>query len=184
MPSLYPDWKSQKHLADARPPWGVSDVRARQMIGQGSGMSAMSARAREVAGAILARASIDATTLDFGIAADRIVPLLGKALVPWIGAAGHGALLERALNDAAQKHPLLQRQRLSDGLLVDAQPGGPQGDGEVAAAMLALLGTYIDRLGRVVGTEMALLLTEQAFARVGQRVTIAELAATRKGEKP
>lgn len=144
-----------------------------------------SAQAQEVARAILARAPPGATSqLDVGLAADRIAQVLGAVLARWIGAAGHGALLERALRDAVTEHPLLQGLRLDDDRIVDDAPDGPPGDaGSVTEAMIVLLGAYLDRLGRVVGTEMAARLTAQAFAGTqGEVLPAGPLAASDKGE--
>jgi hypothetical protein len=148
-------------------------------------MSATREQARETARAILAHGLPDpATEHDVALAVDRVTQQLGEIMVRWIGAAGHVALLQRALAEAAGEFPLLQGLRLDHGKMVDdATDGLHTAPHAVAESMVALLGGYIDLLGRVVGVQMATRLTEQAFPQAEEQPSSeGPLADHRKGE--
>lgn len=90
----------------------------------------------------------------------RVGPVMGR----WIGTVAHGALLERALGEAAQRQPLLRHLRVDAGHIVDSGADPLPGDASTATeATATFLGTYIDLLGRVVGLDVAMRLMEQAL---------------------
>jgi hypothetical protein len=88
--------------------------------------------------------------------AEHVTAEVQRRLVRWIGSDGYHLVLQRALAQARGSHPAL------DGLTCDgghvrgiAEAVQTHGGAEVADGVGVLLATLIDRLGQVVGAEMA-----------------------------
>lgn len=100
-------------------------------------------------------------------AADRVCGQLRAGLTRWVGSEGYRALLDRALGLAEPDHPALRSLRCHEG---DGWPAAEAARSysaaQVSAAMVALVATLIDLLGRIIGEEMAVHLVEQTATPV------------------
>lgn len=126
-------------------------------------MSSISADARDVARRLWARAASDAEAPDeIAVAAIRVYSQLNNGLGRWIGVGGYRALLDRAFLLVRGQHPALDAISLVEGDEArTAAAVRAHGAGEVVAALVALLATLVELLGRIIGTEMAVRLVEQ-----------------------
>lgn len=98
--------------------------------------------------------------LDIDAATDRVLTDLERALRRWVGAEGYAALLNRAVAITLPHHPALAH--IEDLSVSTVTPGGLTATAEqVSAAVIALLATVLDLLGRIVGNEMAMRLVDQ-----------------------
>lgn len=110
-----------------------------------------------------------------GAATARVCTQLREGLSRWVGSQGYRVLLARALELAAAEHVVLRSVPCDDGDQEAAMAAArAQGAAELAAGMVALIGTMAELLGRIVGEEMAVQLIEQA----------ATLGSRRKSPKP
>ncbi len=128
-------------------------------------MTQTSAAATEVARGLWVRHSVDVGAPEEVTAeAERICAQLQTGLARWVGSAGYRTLFHRAVELARPEHPALARLSCdgSDGEIAAAVRA--HGAAEVTAAIVALVVTMIDLLGRIVGEEMAVELVKQTEA--------------------
>jgi hypothetical protein len=105
---------------------------------------------------------------DLGAAAEAISARLRTVLVRWIGTDACHTLMQRALDDVKPTHPALIGARCDPGcVVVLATDGAVHQPGAVRDGFIALVEALGDRLGRVVGEEMAWRLVEQAEPPLG-----------------
>lgn len=98
---------------------------------------------------------------EVALAADRMCAQLRAGLGRWIGDAGYRSLFERALRVTRTDHPALAQLSFDAGdQVATSAEVRAHGTREVAAGMVALVGTVIQLLGRIIGEEMALRLVE------------------------
>lgn len=104
----------------------------------------------------------DAKTPDeVAVAADRMCVQLRAGLGRWIGDAGYRSLFERALRVTRTDHPALANLTFDAGdQVATSAEVREHGTPEIAAGMIALVGTVIQLLGRIIGEQMALRLVE------------------------
>lgn len=96
---------------------------------------------------------------------ERVCADLRTGISRWIGGAGYGVLLERALTEARKSHPVLVGLScLGDHDEATVSAARAHGRDKVQLGFIALVDAMIERLGRVVGNEMAVRLVEQAWA--------------------
>jgi hypothetical protein len=99
---------------------------------------------------------------EVGAATIRVCTQLRTGLTRWVGAEGYRALLERALELAAEAHPALRNVPCDDGDQEAATAAArAHGAAEVATGVVALVGTVTELLGRIIGEDMAVQLMEQ-----------------------
>jgi hypothetical protein len=92
-------------------------------------------------------------------AADAVLTELDAGLRRWIGAEGYAALLKRAIVLTLPQHPALHH--IPDLAIESASNNGAvYRANDVALAMIALISTMMDLLGRIIGPEMAARLVE------------------------
>ena len=107
--------------------------------------------------------------------AERLCAQLRDGLTRWVGAHGYRVVLDRALGLTRPEHPALRELScLGDDLPATTGAVQEHGAGEMAAAMVALIATMIDVLGRAVGEEMAVRLVEQTGTPSPRGVVSAE----------
>jgi hypothetical protein len=88
--------------------------------------------------------------------AELVTGEVQRRLVRWIGSEGYHMLLDRALAQAREAHPALVALTCEQGHVRGvAKAVHAYGGAEVADGVGVLLATLIDRLGQVVGPEMA-----------------------------
>jgi hypothetical protein len=94
--------------------------------------------------------------------ADRLCAQLREGLTRWVGAHGYRVVLDRALGLTQAEHQALRSLScLGDDESATTNAVRAHGAGAVAAAMVALIATMIDVLGRAVGEDMAVRFVEQ-----------------------
>lgn len=94
--------------------------------------------------------------------AERVCVQLRDGLTRWVGAHGYRVVLDRALGLTQAEHPVLRGLScLGEDESAVTNAVRAHGAGAIAAAMVALIATMIDVLGRAVGEEMAVRLVEQ-----------------------
>lgn len=102
--------------------------------------------------------------------AHRVTGEVRRRLVRWIGSEGYQLLLQRALVQTRIGYPVLAGVTCDGGELRGLPETLQAHDvPEVATGLEALLATLIDRLGRVVGPELAERLVAPAPATEGVR---------------
>jgi hypothetical protein len=129
-------------------------------------MTQTSATATEVARGLWVRDAVDVGAPEEVTAeAERICAQLQTGLARWVGSAGYRMLVGRALELARPEHPALGKISFNgnDGEKIAAAVRA-HGAAEVTAAIVALVVTMIDLLGRIVGEEMAVELVKQTEA--------------------
>lgn len=93
---------------------------------------------------------------------ERLCGQLRDGLTRWVGAHGYRVVLDRALGLTQAEHPALRDLScLGDDASATTGAVRAHGAGAMAAAMVALIATMIEVLGRAVGEEMAVHLVEQ-----------------------
>ncbi len=96
---------------------------------------------------------------------ERVCVDLRMGISRWIGSAGYGVLLEGALVDVRKSHPVLIGLSClgdhAEASIAAVRVSGPE---RMQQGFVALVDAMIERLGRVVGTEMAVRLVEHAWA--------------------
>jgi hypothetical protein len=98
---------------------------------------------------------------EVGQATQHVCDELRAGLSRWVGAEGYRALLDRALQLSAPEHPVLRSFSCHDGdALAAAAAARAHGAAELATAVVALVTTLTDLLGRIIGEEMAVQLVE------------------------
>lgn len=110
------------------------------------------------------------TAAELAADAERVTGEVRGRLVRWVGSEGYHLLLQRALAQVRGLHPVLDGVTCDQGHL----RGIPEALEahhlpEVAKALEALLATLIDRLGRVIGAELAERLVSPAMGTEGVR---------------
>ena len=102
---------------------------------------------------------------DVAAAAGHTLAQLEAGLSRWIGAEGYRALMRRALDEERPAHSALAELHCdgADGPAIEAAVRA-LGVPRVRDGLVALLGSLIELLGRVIGEEMATQLVEQAGA--------------------
>ena len=102
---------------------------------------------------------------EVGAATQRVCDELRAGLSRWVGAEGYRALLDRALRMSSQEHPVLGSFSCHDGdALAAAAAARAHGAVRLASAMVDLVATLTELLGRIIGEEMAMQLVEQTGA--------------------
>ena len=100
---------------------------------------------------------------NLGVAAEVISARLRIVLVRWLGPDASHALIQWALDDVKPAHPVLSGARCEAGCVVGLAADGTLHDpGAMTDGFTALVVALGDRLGRVVGEEMAWRLVEQS----------------------
>jgi hypothetical protein len=98
--------------------------------------------------------------------AERVTGEVQRRLVRWIGSDGYHLLLGRALAQAREAYPALGALTCEQGHVRGvAEAVQAHGGAQVADGVGVLLATLIDRLGQVVGAEMAERLVDPAPER-------------------
>lgn len=88
--------------------------------------------------------------------AERVAGEVQRRLIRWIGSEGYHLLLQRALVQAREMHPSLAALTCDRGHVRGiAEAVEAHGEARVADGVGVLLAMLIDRLGQVVGAEMA-----------------------------
>ena len=141
-------------------------------------MTGPSATASDRARRLWSEASAGAVSAgDLAAAAERLCSGLQSGLVRWIGSDGFQGLLERALALSRPGHPWLAHLRWGPaGASAPRPDGSGHGPGDIADAMVALIGTLVHLLGRITGEEMAARLVENAWT-TGARAPLADDSA-------
>jgi hypothetical protein len=122
------------------------------------------------------------TDQDVSAAATRMCTELRTGLSRWVGAMGYRALIDRALLVAGAEHPALGGLPChGEAEPVTTPAARPCSSAEVAAAMVALVATLTELLGRIVGEEMAVRLVEQTGAPSPRGVVSTEPKGDRNG---
>ena len=134
-------------------------------------MTRPSAAATRAARRLWARDAADpGTPGEVAADAERVTGDVRTRLIVWIGSEGYHLLLQRALAQAGDAQPALHALS-SDHGHVRGIPEAVRthGPAKVADGIGAMLAALIDRLGRVVGAEMAERLVEPARGTEGVR---------------
>ncbi|MEO8199132.1 MAG: hypothetical protein ABI679_01300 [Gemmatimonadota bacterium] len=101
---------------------------------------------------------------------ERVSGYLRIGISRWIGADGYRILMERALAEAEVNHPFLASlHSLGTHSNGTADVVRRKGAAEVEQGFVTLVGLMVDRLGRVVGDEMAGRLVEQSWSDMSRR---------------
>ena len=88
---------------------------------------------------------------------------LRAGLSRWVGLEGYRVLLLRALDLARAEHPVLTQLSCNGNEEQEiAAAVRAHGAAEVRSAMMALIATLIDLLGRIIGEDIAVELVKQA----------------------
>lgn len=96
---------------------------------------------------------------------ERVSGYLKVGISRWIGAEGYRILLDRALLETRMRHPVLAELRCNgDNDVGTIEAARVYGTPQVEEAFVALVGLMVDRLGRVLGDEMARRLVEQSWS--------------------
>jgi hypothetical protein len=129
-------------------------------------MAQGSSTATEVARGFWARDVVDVSAPEEVTAeAERICAQLQTGLARWVGSAGYRMLVGRALELARAEHPALGKISFNGNDREEiAAAVRAHGAAEVTAAIVALVVTMIDLLGRIVGEEMAVELVKRTEA--------------------
>lgn len=94
-------------------------------------------------------------------AADRLCLELHNGLSRWIGIDGYRSLQDRALREVLADHPALAELSFAGSdTAATLRAVQAYGKEEVAEGMVALVGSVLELLGRIIGVEMALRLVE------------------------
>ena len=103
-----------------------------------------------------------ASAEEVGAATQRVCDELRAGLSRWVGAEGYRALLDRALVLSVTAHPVLGSISCHDGdALAASAAARTHGAAELATAVVALVTTLTELLGRIIGEEMAVQLVER-----------------------
>ena len=119
-----------------------------------------------VAHRLWVRSTRDAhTAADVAQAAERLCADLRRGVMPWTGSERYQALLNRAVRDAAVRHPRLGGLLLDQRQLVSRCPTGVDAHrfdaAEVEAVTKAVVTAAIDAVGVMLGEMLAVRMIDQ-----------------------
>jgi hypothetical protein len=127
-------------------------------------MTRATGAANQVARQLWEREQVTQGSANVAAVVNRVCSYLRMGITRWIGAEGYRVLLERSLSDARTAFPLLNDLDCRDEQGISAAVFDKYDPAEIEQAFVSLVGLMVDRLGRVVGEEMAGRLVEQSWS--------------------